>query len=258
MSWPTIATALHKETNHHKIIQFQPRAQTLDISVGLASFISTICVCTYCHFTWSLQGVIVLIPWVLMEFFEWPLCFKDLQTTTVNSRLWTTRLHCVFPLHDFCIIFSPLKDLFTAWDDQIRSDQSLSHVRLFVTPWIAACQASLSITNSRGSLRLTSIESVMPSSHLIVCRPLLLLPPIPPSIRVFSNESTLHMRWPKYWSFSLSIIPSKEIPRLISFRMDWLDLLAVQETLKSLTEKQKLREFSTTKPALQQMLKDLL
>ena len=97
-------------------------------------------------------------------------------------------------------------------------------------------QASLSIINSRSSLRLTSIESVMPSSHLILCRPLLLLPPIPPSIRVFSNESTLHMRWPKYWSFSFSIIPSKEIPGLISFRMDWLDLLAVQGTLKSLLQ----------------------
>ena len=97
VSWSTIAAALHKETNHHKMIQFQPRAQTLDISVGLASFISTICVCTYFHFTWSLQGVIVLIPWVLMEFFEWPSCLKDLQTTTVNSRLWTTRFHCVFP-----------------------------------------------------------------------------------------------------------------------------------------------------------------
>ena len=107
----------------------------------------------------------------------------------------------------------------------ISSVQSLSHVRLFVTPWIAARQASLSITNSRSSLRLTSIESVMLSSHLILCRPLLLLPPILPSIRVFSNESTLRMRWPKYWSFIFSISPSKEIPGLISFRMDWLDLL---------------------------------
>ena len=103
-------------------------------------------------------------------------------------------------------------------------------------PWIAACQASLSITNTRSSPRLTSIESVMPSSHLILCHPLLLLPPIPPSIRVFSNESTLHIRGPKYWSFSFSIIPSKEIPGLISFRMDWLDLLAVQGTLKSLLQ----------------------
>src|SRR5574337_1090955 len=104
------------------------------------------------------------------------------------------------------------------------------------TPWTAACQDSLSITNSRSSLRLTSIDSVMPSSHLILCCPLLLLPSIPPGIRVFSNESTLRMRWPKYWSFSFSIIPSKEIPGLISFRMDWLDLLAVQGTLKSLLQ----------------------
>ena len=104
-----------------------------------------------------------------------------------------------------------------------RSDQLLSRVRVFATPWIAALQASLSITNSQSSLRLTSIESVMPSSHLILCHPFLLLPPIPRSIRVFSNESTLRIRWPKNWSFSFSIIPSKEIPELISFRMDWLD-----------------------------------
>ena len=117
---------------------------------------------------------------------------------------------------------------------QFSSVQSLSRVRLFVTPWIAARQASLSITNSRSSLKLTSIQSVMPSSHLILCRPLLLLPPIPPSTRIFSNESTLRMRWPKYWSFSFSIIPSKEHPGLISFRMDWLDLLVVHRTLRSL------------------------
>ena len=114
---------------------------------------------------------------------------------------------------------------------QFSSVQLLSRVWLFAT-WIAACQASLSITNSRSSLKLMSIKSVMPSGHLILCRPLLLLPPIPPSIRVFSNESTLRMRWPKYWSFSFSIIPSKEHPGPISFRMDWLDLLAVQRTLK--------------------------
>ena len=119
---------------------------------------------------------------------------------------------------------------------QIRSDQSLSSVQLFATPCIAARQALLSITNSQSSPRLTSIESVMPSSHLILCRPLLLLSPIPPRIRIFSNESTLHMRWPKYWSFSFSIIPSKEIPGLTSFRMDWLDLLAVHGTLKSLLQ----------------------
>src|SRR5574337_662524 len=116
------------------------------------------------------------------------------------------------------------------------SVQSLSHVRPFATPRIAARQASLSINISLSSLRLRSIESVMPSSHLILCPPLLLLPPIPPSIRVFSNESTLCIRWPKYWSFSFSIIPSKEIPGVISFRMDCLDLLAVQGTPKSLLQ----------------------
>ena len=116
------------------------------------------------------------------------------------------------------------------------SVKSLSCVWLFATPWIAARQASLSITNSWSSLKLTSIESVMPSGHLILCRPLFLLPLIPPSVRVFSNESTLRMRWPKFWSFSFSIIPSKEHTGLISFKMDWLDLLAVQETLKSLLQ----------------------
>ena len=124
---------------------------------------------------------------------------------------------------------------------QFGSVQSLSRVQLFATPWIAARQASLSITNSRSSLKLTSIESVMPSSHLILCHPVLLLPPIPPSIRIFSNESTLGMRWPKYWSFSFSIIPSKEIPGLISLRMDWLDLLAIQRTLKSLLQHRSLK-----------------
>ena len=114
------------------------------------------------------------------------------------------------------------------------SVQSLSRVWLFATPWISAHQASLSITNSWSSLKLMSIELVMPSSHLILSRPLLLLPQIPPSIRVLSNESTLRMRWPKYWSFSFSISPSNEHPGLVSFSMDWLDLLAVQGTLKSL------------------------
>ena len=116
------------------------------------------------------------------------------------------------------------------------SIQLLSRVRLFATPWITAHQASLSITNSRSLLKLTSIELVMPSSHLILCRPLLLLPPIPPSIRVFSNDSTLRMRWSKYWSFSFNITPSNEHPGLISFRMDWLDPIAVQGTLKHLLQ----------------------
>ena len=124
-------------------------------------------------------------------------------------------------------VFSPNLKLFS-------SVQSCSTVRLFATPWTAKHQASLSITNSRSLLKLVSVESVMPSNHLILCRPLLLLPPIPPSIRVFSDDSALRMRWPKYWSFSFSIIPSKEHPGLISFRMNWLDLLAVQGTLKSL------------------------
>ena len=119
---------------------------------------------------------------------------------------------------------------------QFSSVQSLSRVQLFSTPWIAAHRASLSITHSRSSLKLMSIESVMPFSHLILCHPLFLLPPIPPSIRVFSGESALHIRLPKYWSFSFSISPSNEHPGLISFRMDWLDLLAVQGTLKSLLQ----------------------
>ena len=124
----------------------------------------------------------------------------------------------VFPL--YFIQFSPV--------------QSLSCVQLFVTPWAAERQAPLSITNSRSPPKLMSIESVMPSNHLILCHPLLLLPSIFPSIRVFSNESALHIRWPKYWSFSFNISPSNEHPGLISFRIDWLALLAVQGTLKSL------------------------
>ena len=118
---------------------------------------------------------------------------------------------------------------------QFSSVQTLRPVRLFATSWMTAGQDTLSITNFWSSLKLMSIESVMPSSHLILCRPLL-LPPIPPSIRVFSNESTLRMRWPKYWSFSFSISLSNEQPGLISFRMDWLDLLAVQGTPKSLLQ----------------------
>ena len=116
------------------------------------------------------------------------------------------------------------------------SVQSLSRVRLFATPWITARQASLPITNSQSLLELMSIESVMPSNHLVLCRHLLLLPPVPPSIRVFSNKSTLHMRWPKYWSFSFNISPSNEHPGLFSFKMDWLNLLAVQGSFKSLLQ----------------------
>ena len=116
------------------------------------------------------------------------------------------------------------------------SVQSFSHVRLFVTPWTVALQASLSITNSQSLLKLMSIESVMPSNHFILCHPLVLPPSIFPSIRVFSNELVLHIRWPKYWSFSFSISPSNEYSGLISFRMDWFNLLAVQGTLKRLLQ----------------------
>ena len=144
-----------------------------------------------------------------------------------KSRTWlkwlSTHIHTLSQL------------LLVRWD-LVNSVQSLSSVRLFVTPWIAAHQASLSITNSQSLLKLMCIESVMPSSHLILCHPLFLLPPTPPSIRVFSSESILHMRWPKYWSFSFSISLSNEHPGLISFRMDWLDLPAVQGTLKSLLQ----------------------
>ena len=117
---------------------------------------------------------------------------------------------------------------------QFSTVQSLSHVWLFVTPWTAAHQASLSITNSQSLLKFMSIESVMPSDHLILCHPLLLLPSIFPSIRIFSNNLALCIRWPKYWSFSFSISPSNEYSGLISFSIDWFDLLAVQRTLKSL------------------------
>ena len=138
-----------------------------------------------------------------------------------------------FPQHLVFVAFVWLSSCFLGLG--FSSVQLLSHVQLFSTPWITVHQA-LFITISRSSLKLRSIESVMPSSHLILCHPLLLLPPIPPSIRVFSNESAVRMRWPKYWSFSFSVIPSKEHPGLISFRMDWLDLLAVQGTLNSLLQ----------------------
>ena len=135
----------------------------------------------------------------------------------------------------------PLCELFSLWDTvstyiQFSSAQLLSRVQLFATPWTATCQASLSITNSQSLPKPMSIESVMPSDYLILCHPLLLLPSIFPSIRVFSYQSALHIRWPKFWSLSFSISPSNEHPGLVSFRMDWLDLFAVQGTLKSLLQ----------------------
>ena len=128
----------------------------------------------------------------------------------------------------------------------ISSVQSLSRIRLLATPRTAAHKAPVSITNSQSLLKLMSIESVMPSNHLILCRPLLLLPPIPPSIRVFSNESVLRIRWPKYWSFSFSMTPSNEYLGLISFRMDWLDLFAVQGTLKSLLQTPQFKSINSS------------
>ena len=135
----------------------------------------------------------------------------------------------------------PLPSCTTHFHFSGTCSQSVSSVAqecltFFETPWTAACQVSLSITNSWNLLRLMSIQSVMPSNHLILCCPLLLLPPLFPSIKVFSNESVLHIRWPKYWSFSFNISPSSEYSRLISFRMDWLGLLVVQGTLKSLLQ----------------------
>ena len=157
------------------------------------------------------------------------ICMSSLEKCLFRSS-------ALFPVGVICFFFVAVKlyELFYILEIQFSSVQLLSHVRLFETPWIAACQVSLSITNSRSLPKLMSIESVMPSSHLILRRPLRLLPLISPSMRVFSNESTLRMRCRKYWSFSLSISLSSEHPGLVSFRMDWLDLLAVQGTLKSL------------------------
>ena len=158
----------------------------------------------------------------------------QLWTTVKSFSLWEGWHQLVFtwawmPLH--------LNSAVTFYHSvQFSSVQLLSHVWLFVTPWTAAHQASLSITNYWSPPKPMSIETVMPSNHLILCRPLLLLPSVFPSIRVFSNESALRIRWPKYWSFSFNISPSSEYSRLISFRMDWLDLLAVQGTLKSLLQ----------------------
>ena len=162
-----------------------------------------------------------------------------LHKTENKPTIWPTWGYCPYSRRTESILIARDREFIPQRTNPFiffSSVQLLNRVRLFVTPWIAARQASLSITNSKSLPKLMSIESVMPSNHLILCHPLLLLPAIPPSIRVFSNESTLHMRWPKYWSFSLSISPSNEHPGLISFRMDWLDLLAVQGTRKCLLQ----------------------
>ena len=162
------------------------------------------------------------------------MCSSDSDTQSYCFLICTTI--CGFlPAQQSLVTIQYLHPWFP-WDVQFSSVQLLSRVWLFATLWIAARQASLSTTNFLSLLKIMPIESVMPSNHLILCRPLLLQPPIPPSIRVFSSESTLPMRWPKYWSFSFSISPSNEHPGLISFRKDWLNLLAVQGTLKSLLQ----------------------
>ena len=153
-------------------------------------------------------------------------CFFTLLILSFNAQM-------VLILIKFSLFFHSLPVLLVCVLSFSLSVQSFSHVQLFATAWTAAYQASLSITNSQSLLKLMSIESLMPSNHLILWRPLLLSPSIIPRTRVFSNESILHIRWPKYWSFSFNISPSNEYSRLISFRIDWLDLLIVQGTLKS-------------------------
>ena len=161
-------------------------------------------------------------------------CIPEMCGTPLMRVLTSNRLSLkVKNIGNFLLLLLLLFFHLLIAKERFSSVQSLSRVRLFVTPWIAACQTSLSITNSWSLLKLMPIELVMPSIHLILCRSLLLLPSIFPSIRVFSNESALRMRWPKYWTFSFSISPSNEHSGLISFRMDWLDLLAVQGTFKS-------------------------
>ena len=162
---------------------------------------------------WCISHSSVIIPEIELT----PFCFI-LPQYPINSNLFFSTLHHQRRSTFYSCVSSPV---------QFSSVQSLSHVRIFATPWTATGQASLSIINSRNLPKLMSIESAKTSNHLILYRPLLLLPSIPPSIRVFSNESTLCRRWPKYWSFSFSISPSNEHPGLISFTMDWLDLLAV-------------------------------
>ena len=161
------------------------------------------------------------------KYLKYILFLLQKKSETMVSPTMSLPIFTISGIHWFSLLGFPQQSWFS-------SVQPCSHVQLFTTPWTAACQTSLSITNSQSLLKLMSITLVMPSNHLILCHPLLLLPSIFPSISVFSNESVLCIRWPKYWCCSFSISPSNEYSGLISFRMDWLDLLAVQETLKSL------------------------
>ena len=177
------------------------------------------------------------------HFYRWRWPRKSGIYRRIYVSYWNTWIFCTTSKNSSYYTgitkYSPSISILPDSQHSVHVTKHISSVQFVsdsATPWITARQASLSITNSQSSPRLMSIESVMPSSHLILCRPVLLLPPVPPSIRVFSNESTLHMRWPKYGSFSFNISPFNEHPGLISFRMDWLDLLAVQGTLKSLLQ----------------------
>ena len=204
-------------------IKFRNLFWTLALQIISYPFLSLLFFCNSHNEYVVLLDDILYVP--LGLFISLP-SFLFLLLRLDNFNFWL-----IFTYSFFCLFQFAVEIL--QW---FNSVQSLGHVWLFATPWTAACQASLSITNSRCPPKPMSIVLVMPSNHLVLCHPFLLLPPIPPSIRVFSNESTLRMRWPKYWSFSFSISPSNEDPGLISFRMDWLDLLAVQGTLKSLLQ----------------------
>ena len=173
-------------------------------------------------FIYSLIAILMCVNWFLY-------CFSSKSQISQISPTIISRISSFFQY-----VFLEDKNTFKI----ISSVQSLSHIQLFATPWTAAHQASLSITNTQSLIRLMSIKSVIPSSHLILCRLLLLLPLIFPSIRVISSESVLHIRWPKYWSFSFNISASNEYSGLITFRIDWFDILAVQGTLKSLLQHQ--------------------
>ena len=242
-----------RQTNKTELSFCLPE-QILKVSQSVRCLLLRICSLAVHRLDWSVSGHLFTLMWCTNSFTSLdfreasseniigslPFLFKLLLRFLLFPHFWQLPLfHFQGMQRSFQLRGRPMghKLMHTFNGSSICcSVQSLSHVQLFATPWIAACQASLSITNSWSWPKLLSIESVRPSNHLTLCHPLLLLPSTFPSIRVFCNESTLRMRWPKYWSFSFSISPSHEHPGLISFRMDWLDLLAVQGTLKSLLQ----------------------